>query len=148
MQDQKDHEELYVINRESGQAIFHQALTDINHDADLFASLLSAILLFAETASNKTMSNFNLKNRTITIASSQSVPLIYVYIKNKENNKKKQKKQKKLIQDTLKIIKEEFEKTYSFLDITSWRGNVSAFSGFSDTLEDILKPWSNFQDIF
>ena len=137
-------EEIYIINRDSGQTLFFQSFSQLDHDADLFAGLFTAILQFASAYSKYQIGDFQMKSLDIFIFQGD-YPLIYVYIIDK---KRVNKKNRKDITRILNYIKTEFEKNYTLEDITTWNGNLTKFKPFAHKLDPILHPWNEFKSLF
>ncbi len=135
------HEEFYIIQRDSGQALFHQSFSTAKYDPDLFAGLFTAILQYAKVYSNKDIADFEMKKKIISIGTTDKYPILYIYIVDKEVVKKKKK-----IKKMLNLVKKEFEKAYDPEIITNWNGNITIFKPFRPRLDEILHPWKSFEE--
>ncbi len=134
-------EEFYIIQRESGQALFHVSFSNKKYDADLFAGLFSAILQYAKAYSKQDIGSFEMKKKLILIAQSDDFPVLYVYIIDKKRVKKKKK-----ITQMLNFVKEEFEEAYPKEKVVDWNGNITYFKRFKENVDKILHPWKRFEE--
>ena len=135
-------EEFYIIQKDSGQTLFHKSFSKKNYDADLFAGLFTAILQFAKAYSKSSIGDFEMKKKVILIGQSDQYPLIFVYIVDKSQIKKK-KKVKKMI----KIIIKDFESEYDINSIRKWNGNINMFKPFGQKVDEVLHPWKTFESL-
>ena len=134
-------EEFYIIQKDSGQTLFHKSFSKESYDPDLFAGLFTAILQFAKAYSKSSIGDFEMKKKVILVGQSDHYPLIFVYIVEKSQIKKK--KVKKMI----KIIIKDFESEYSGEKVEKWNGNINLFKPFGKKVDEILHPWKNFESL-
>ena len=139
-------EELYIINSDSGQTLFFHSFTPLDHDAELFAGLLTAIMQFARCYSQYNIGGFSMKKNRIAILRSPEYPLAYVYIMNHASKKEKENlKQEKKILKKLELISKEFEKKFNSKQILKWNGDVMIFKGFIENINGIVRPWDKLR---
>jgi hypothetical protein len=136
-------EEIYIINGDSGQSLFFHSFSKLDHDAELFAGLFTAILQFASAYSKNNIGEFSMAKLKIYIWRSADTPLIYVYIYDR-----KLKKSVKNIAKTLSSTAQEFESMFPLDSIVNWNGDVCLFKDFLKNIVTIFHPWEKFESIF
>jgi hypothetical protein len=131
-----DREELYIIDSASGQTLFFNSFSTLDHDAELFAGLLTAILQFAKSYSKYQIGGFSMAKNEICMLRSKQYTLLYVYILDKNLIKKKNKID--IVAKRLKDLSDSFEKKFTRHQIQQWNGDVNLFKPFSQHLTSIV----------
>ncbi len=127
------------ILTESGVTLFSRVI-DPRVNPQIFGALISALNIYAEKLMDGGISNFTLSDIRFVII--KRTPLLFVA---NASNKIKNKK----VTAELRVISDQFFKTYSRDVLDNWDSDVSFFNNFKNLIDDSLDGTAKkFQESF
>jgi len=127
------------ILTESGVTLFSRVI-DPRVNPQIFGALISALNIYAEKLTDGGISNFTLSDIRFVII--KRTPFLFVA---NASNKIKNKK----VTAELRVISDQFFKTYSRDVLDNWDSDVSVFNNFKNLIDDSLDETAKkFQESF